>query len=123
MLQGFKDFTMRGNVVELAVGVAVGVAFTSLVTAFGSSIIGPLVQALGGGSDIGLGFTINGQRVDIGGLINAFITFFITLAVIYFVIVVPVNKMKELTGTGDGVEPTAPDLKLLGEIRDLLARR
>lgn len=123
MLQGFKDFVMRGNVVDLAVGVAVGVAFTTLVTAFGHTIINPLVQALGGGSDIGLGFKVNGKTVDIGGLINAFITFFITLAVIYFAIVVPVNKMKELTGKGGEVDSTPPDIKLLGEIRDLLARR
>lgn len=123
MLKGFKDFVMRGNVVDLAVGVAVGVAFTTLVTAFGGNIIDPLVAALGGEGEIGLGFTVSGQFVNIGGLINAFITFLITMAVIYFAIVVPVNKMKSIAGLEGEVDSTPPDIALLTEIRDALRAR
>lgn len=123
MIKGFKDFLMRGNVIDLAVGVAVGVAFTTLVNTFGSAIVEPLVASLGGSSPTdALGFKVNGKSVDIGAVINAVITFAITMAVIYFVIVVPVNKLKSLTGKGAEVDSTPADIKLLTEIRDALKK-
>lgn len=129
MIKGFKDFLMRGNVVDLAVGIAIGVAFTSLVAAFGANFINPLVASVGGGSDKGFGFQITDSPktlVDIGGLINALIVFIVTMAVIYFAVVVPVQKLQALRKPGPGAdEPEAvpEDIALLREIRDSLARQ
>ncbi len=129
MLKGFKDFLMRGNVVDLAVGIAIGVAFTTLVAAFGTSIINPLVAVFGGGNDRGFGFSLTDSAatfINIGLLINAIIVFAVTMAVIYFAIVVPVQKMQALRSPAPGVdEPEAvpEDTALLREIRDALARR
>jgi large conductance mechanosensitive channel len=129
MIKGFKDFLMRGNVIDLAVGIAIGVAFTSLVAAFGTNLINPLVASVGGGSDKGFGFQITDSPktlVDIGGLINALIVFVVTMAVIYFAVVVPVQKLQAMRKPGPGVdEPQAvpEDTALLREIRDALARR
>lgn len=128
MLKGFKDFLMRGNVVDLAVGIAIGVAFTTLVAAFGTSIVNPLVAVFGGGNDKGFGFNLTDSDatfVNIGLLINAFVVFGVTMAVIYFAIVVPVSKLQALRKPGPGEdEPEAvpEDTALLREIRDALAR-
>ncbi|MGJ9421307.1 large conductance mechanosensitive channel protein MscL [Aeromicrobium sp. CF3.5] len=128
MLKGFKDFLMRGNVVDLAVGIAIGVAFTTLVGAFGTAIVTPLVSIFGGDNMQGFGFQITDNPatfVNIGFLINAFIVFVVTMAVIYFAIVVPVQKLQSLRKPGPGVdEPEAvpEDTALLREIRDALAR-
>ncbi|VXB68340.1 large conductance mechanosensitive channel protein MscL [Aeromicrobium sp. 9AM] len=129
MIKGFKDFLMRGNVIDLAVGIAIGVAFTSLVAAFGDNLINPIVASVGGGSDKGFGFQITDSAktlVDIGGLINALIVFAVTMAVIYFAVVVPVQKLQAMRKPGPGVdEPEAvpEDIALLREIRDSLARQ
>ncbi len=129
MLKGFKDFLMRGNVVDLAVGIAIGVAFTTLVGAFGTAIINPLVASVGSGNDKGWGFPITDSDatfVNIGLLINAIIVFAVTMAVIYFAIVVPVTKLQALRKPGpnaDEPEAVPEDTALLREIRDALARR
>ncbi|AXT85915.1 large conductance mechanosensitive channel protein MscL [Aeromicrobium sp. A1-2] len=129
MIKGFKDFLMRGNVIDLAVGIAIGVAFTSLVAAFGDNFINPIVASVGGGSEKGFGFQITDSSktlVDVGALINALIVFAVTMAVIYFAVVVPVQKMQAMRRPGPGVdEPEAvpEDTALLREIRDALARR
>ncbi len=121
MLKGFKDFILRGNIVELAIAVVIGTAFTALVGAFTSAIIEPLIAAVAGADSIGLGFSINGQFVDIGAVINAAITFAITAAVVYFVFVVPMNKISERRKRGMQPVNAAPtDSELLTEIRDLL---
>jgi large conductance mechanosensitive channel len=91
-----------------------------LIGTFSEALISPIVGIfLGGGVDVGT-VTINGQVIDFTALINAVITFVITLSVIYFVFVVPMNKYRQRTGQGD-VDATPADVKLLGEIRDLLA--
>ena len=129
MIKGFKDFLMRGNVVDLAVGIAIGVAFTSLVAAFGDNFIKPIVAAVGGDKQEGFGFKITDSGatfVDIGGIINALIVFVVTMAVIYFVVVVPVQKLQAMRKPGPGAdEPEAvpEDTALLREIRDALLRR
>ncbi len=123
MLKGFRDFIMRGNVLELAVAVAIGTAFTTVVTQFGASFIKPLVGAFAGGGASGGTFTLRGQKFDYGAFINALIFFLITAAVIYFFVVVPYNKFEERRKRGQGpVDPPAPsdDIVLLTEIRDLL---
>ena len=126
MIKGFKDFIMRGNVVDLAVGIAIGVAFTTLVGAFGSTIINPIVAVAGGDKAEGFGFSITDSPatfVNIGGLINALIVFVVTMAVIYFAIVVPVQKMQSLRKAEPEAEGVAEDIALLREIRDSLQRR
>lgn len=91
MLRGFKSFLMQGDLIIIAVGLVVALAFSTLIKAFTDSIITPLVNALAGGGAAGkgLGWTINGQRIDLGAFISAIIYFVILMAVIYYVIVVP----------------------------------
>jgi large conductance mechanosensitive channel len=129
MIKGFKDFLMRGNVIDLAVGIAIGVAFTTLVGAFGQYLVNPIVAVAGGDKAQGFGFNITDSDatfVNVGGLINALIVFVVTMAVIYFAVVVPVQKLQSLRRPGRGVdEPEAvpEDIALLREIRDALATR
>jgi large conductance mechanosensitive channel len=123
MLKGFRDFIMRGNVIELAVAVAIGTAFTAVVTQFGESFIKPLVGLLGGGGAEGGKFTINGQVFDWAAFVNALVFFVLTAAVIYFAVVAPYNAFEERRKRGQGpVDPPPPpdDVVLLTEIRDLL---
>lgn len=129
MLQGFKDFIMRGNIVDLAVAVVIGTAFVALVTAFTESFINPLLAAMGGSDNIGLGFFLiegnQGSYIDIGAFITAVIAFLITAAVVYFFVVVPMKKLQEMRARGQEPEPEAvpEDVLVLKEIRDLLAGR
>ncbi|MER7274040.1 MscL family protein [Dactylosporangium sp. NPDC000244] len=91
MLKGFKNFLMQGDLIVVAVGLVVALAFSTLIKAFTDSIITPLIGAIGGGGTAGkgLGWTINGQRIDVGAFVGALIYFIIFMAVIYFLIVVP----------------------------------
>jgi large conductance mechanosensitive channel len=129
MIQGFKTFIMRGNVVDLAVAVVIGAAFSAVVTSFTSNIINPLIAALGGGSVNGLGFQlVSGNPktvVDIGAVLTALINFLIVAAVVYFLVVTPMNLLAERRKRGEEPEPKAPaeDIVLLQEIRDLLRQR
>jgi large conductance mechanosensitive channel len=119
MLKGFRAFVLRGNVIDLAVAFVVGAAFATLISAFSEGLISPIVGIfLGGGVDVGQ-FTIRDQVIDVTMLINAVIMFVITLTVIYFVFVVPMNAYRKRTGQ-DVVDATPADVKLLMEIRDLL---
>lgn len=126
MLQGFKDFLFRGNIVDLAVAVVIGTAFTALVSAFTKSIIEPVINAFGGTSVDGLSFRIiesnAATTVNVAAVINAIITFVITAAVVYFVFVVPSKKLMERLEKGEEAEPAGPseDILLLREIRDAL---
>jgi large conductance mechanosensitive channel len=124
VIKGFRDFLMRGNIIDLAVAVVIGVAFNAVVTAFSKDFIGGLIGVLGGTPDFGsAGIPVNGGKIVIGSTINALINFVIIAAVIYFLIVLPMNKLAELRKRGEAPEPTAPaeDILLLQEIRDLLA--
>ena len=123
MLKGLRDCIMRGNVLELAVAVAIGTAFTTVVTQFGASFIKPLVAVFAGGGESGGSFTMRGQTFDYGAFINAVIFFLITAAVIYFFVVMPYNAFEDRRKRGQGpVDPPAPsdDIVLLAGIRDLL---
>jgi large conductance mechanosensitive channel len=123
MLKGFKDFIMRGNVVDLAVGIVIGAAFTTVVTAFTAAFLKPLIQLLSGGEGIKAGaFTVRGVPFDWASFINAIITFLITAAAIYFLVVYPLNRLAERRARGEEPPPTAPseEVKLLTEIRDAL---
>jgi large conductance mechanosensitive channel len=122
MLKGFKDFIMRGNVVDLAVAVAIGAAFTALVAAMTKAVIEPLINlVLGGGVDGGK-FTVNGQVFDIGLLINAIITFLITAVIVYFVVVVPMNKARSRFAKPTEEGPAESEIDLLKQIRDSLSK-
>lgn len=119
MLKGFKEFALRGNFIDLAVAVVVGAAVAALIGAISAGLILPLVGVfLGGGVDAGQ-FEINGQIFDISLIINAFIVFIVTMAVIYFAFVLPMNKIRERMGQKD-LSVTPADIALLTEIRDLL---
>ena len=126
MIKGFKDFLLRGNVVDLAVAVVIGIAFGALVTAFVADIVTPVIAAIGGQPDFSqLTFTINDSKFFYGAFINAVISFVIIAAVIYFFVVVPVNALMERRKSGEEPEVEAPseDVLLLQEIRDLLRQR
>jgi len=126
MLKGFKDFLLRGNVVDLAVAVVIGTAFTAVVTAFSTDFIGGLIGAIGGTPDFGdAGFTVNESKIVLGSTVTALINFAIVAAAVYFLVVVPVNRLMALRKRGDEPEVSAPseDIVLLQEIRDLLRQR
>lgn len=91
MLRGFKNFLMQGDLIIIAVGLVVALAFSTLILAFTTNIITPLINAAAGGGSAGkgLGWTINGQRINLGAFISALLYFVIFMAVIYFLIVVP----------------------------------
>jgi large conductance mechanosensitive channel len=95
-LGGFRKFLVRGNVVDLAVGIVIGAAFTNVVNALVESVITPIIGIFGGVPDVSTwGFTVAGQPILIGAVINALITFLITAAVIYFLVVLPVNRLMD----------------------------
>ncbi|SOD72504.1 large conductance mechanosensitive channel [Jatrophihabitans sp. GAS493] len=130
MLKGFKEFIMRGNVVDLAVAVVIGAAFGAVVKAFVEDIITPIVAAIFGKPDFSnLYFTINGSVFKYGDFINALITFVSVAAAVYFFIVAPLNAIAERKARrralGQPVEESAAEVSdevaLLTEIRDLLS--
>jgi large conductance mechanosensitive channel len=117
-VKGFKHFLMQGELVVIAVGLVVALAFSTLISSFTTNIITPLVNALEGGSSAsqGLGFTVHHQFVSIGAFIAAIVYFVIFIAVIYFVIVVPYRSyMAKLGTTVYGPPAPAPDLKTCPE--------
>ena len=124
MLKGFKEFALRGNVIDLAVAVVVGAAFAAVVGAFSEALIQPMVGVLlGGGVEVGT-ITIRDQVIDFTVMINAVITFFITVAVIYFVFVMPMNRLRAMTAKdADEADEVAKEVELLTEIRDLLRQQ
>ena len=99
MLKGFRDFILRGNVIELAVAVVIGSAFTAIVTAFSTNIINPLIASVGSTEVGGLGFQIRSGNaatfVDFGAVITAIINFLIIAAIVYFILIAPMNKLNE----------------------------
>jgi large conductance mechanosensitive channel len=105
LLRGFKNFLMRGELVVIAVGLAIALAFSTLIKAFTDSIITPLVNAAGGGGTTGLGFRVNGQLVDVGAFVSALIYFVIFVAVVYFLIVVPYRRLQARRGAKVFGEP------------------
>ena len=124
MIKGFRDFIMRGNVVDLAVAVVLGAAFGAVVSAFATDFIGGIIGAIGGSPNFGdAGVEVNGSRIVWGTTITALTYFVIVAAAIYFVIVVPLTRLNELRAKDEAVETPAPsdEAKLLTEIRDLLA--
>lgn len=127
MLKGFKEFVLRGNIVELAVAFVIGAAFATLVNTFVSAIITPLLAVLTPGQAQGFGFRLRANNpstfISLGTLINSVIVFVLTAALIYFLLVVPMNAYKAHRAAKQGVAEDAVDpseTELLAEIRDLL---
>jgi large conductance mechanosensitive channel len=126
MIKGFKDFLLRGNVVDLAVAVVVGTAFGAVVAAFAKDFIGGVIGAIGGSPDFGTaGFTVNGSKIILGSTLTALINFVIVAAAVYFFVVVPINHLmaRRKTGQEPEVESPSEDIVLLQEIRDVLRER
>ncbi|WP_432572248.1 large conductance mechanosensitive channel protein MscL [Kineococcus sp. SYSU DK005] len=133
LVTGFRDFVLRGNVIDLAVAVVIGTAFTAVVTSIVQGLINPLIAAVGGGPNLEntwviplrevAGVPVVGIRV--GSIVGAVLNFLIVAAVVYFLVVTPLNRLLALRKQHGAPEPKAPseEVRLLTEIRDLLAER
>ena len=121
MLKGFKEFLARGNVIDLAIAVVIGTAFTGLVTKFTESIIQPLINRVGAGGKSNVGLLKidigGGQFIDFNVAISAAINFILIAAVVYFLIVLPYNTLRK---RGEVKQAEDTELSLLTQIRDLL---
>jgi large conductance mechanosensitive channel len=118
MLKGFKNFLMRGELIIIAVGLVVALAFSALITSFTTNIITPLINSLAGSSanGPGVGWTINHQFIALGAFISSIIYFIIFMAVVYFVLVVPYRSYMAKQGTTVFGAPTpAPPVKTCPE--------
>jgi large conductance mechanosensitive channel len=123
-MKGFRDFILRGNVVDLAVGVMVGAAFGTVVTALVKDLMTPLIAALIKQPNFSaLTFTINGSQFLYGDFINALIAFLIVATTIYFFVVMPVNKLMTRFKGSPEAPKKADDVRVLEEIRDLLKEK
>jgi large conductance mechanosensitive channel len=122
VLKGFKEFLSRGNIVDLSVAVVIGTAFTALVTKFTDSIIQPLINRIGAGKNAEYGILQieigGGQTIDLNVVLSAAINFVLVAAVVYFLVVMPYNRLRK-KGEVEQAEDT--ELAILTEIRDLLA--
>jgi large conductance mechanosensitive channel len=135
MLKGFREFILRGNVIDLAVAVVIGAAFTGVVNAIVTNIFNPLIAAIFDASDLEnvAVWTLNGSDIKFGSVLGALIQFLLVAVVVYFVFVLPINHLKKaafaikktpaesLEETKEELPPT--ETELLIEIRDLLARQ
>jgi large conductance mechanosensitive channel len=123
MLKEFRDFALRGNVVDLAVAIVIGTAFTALVQTFVTAFISPLIAMFVGKSGlVDLSFTINSADFLYGAFVQAIITFLTIAAVVFFFVVKPMNFLMSRVREKDEPASRAPaeDIVLLTEIRDLL---
>ncbi|MDX6628604.1 MAG: large conductance mechanosensitive channel [Gaiellales bacterium] len=124
MLKEFRDFLMKGNLIELAVAVVMGIAFGLVVKSLVDNLITPIIGMIGGVDFSNERFSINGSTFKYGQFVNDVISFVLTAAAVFFVIVKPVNMVMSRIRRPEVDGPAAPTQEeLLTEIRDLLARR
>ena len=124
MLKEFRDFLMKGNLVELAVAVVMGIAFGAVVKSFVDNIITPIIGMIFGVDFSGESFTINGSTFHYGLFLNDVIYFVLVAASVFFFVVKPINAITARMNKGKEGEPVPPsETELLTEIRDLLARQ
>lgn len=118
MIKEFRDFILRGNVVDLAVAVVIGAAFGAVVASLVENLVTPLIAAIGGEPDFSaLSFTINGSKFGYGEFLNALIAFLIIAAVVFFLVVRPLNRVMERLKPGKPVdEPTKACAECLSDI-------
>ena len=132
VINGFKEFIMRGNVIDLAVAVVIGTAFTALVTSIVTSVFNPLIASIFSAESLADSLVLplrGGDGILFGAVIGALINFLLIAAVVYFAIVLPLNKLKEAQDRrraagvpAEVVADPTTELDLLTEIRDLLAK-
>lgn len=122
MLKGFRDFIVRGNLVELAVAFVIGIAFATVVSSFVDNLLMPLVGKVGGRPDFS---DITRGGIPVGQFVTDLVTFLITAAAVYFLVVMPYNRLMERFQKPHEVaaEASSEEVALLREIRDLMARR
>ena len=122
MLKGFKEFLARGNIVDLAVAVVIGTAFTALVTAFTTKVLQPMINRVGAGGNKEYGFLQidigGGQIIDFSAVVTQAINFVLVAAVVYFLVVLPYNTFRK---RGELEQAQDTELSILTEIRDLLS--
>ena len=123
MLKGFKDFLLRGNVIDLAVAVVIGTAFTAVVTAIVEGLVNPILDLFGGGNEHGWGFYLDSSKpstfVALGPIITAAINFILIAAILYFFFILPASRLMKKRSTVEELELS--EVELLTEIRDLLS--
>ena len=126
MLQGFKEFITRGNVIELAVGVIIGTAFKDIVDSLVNSVINPLIGMIFGKPDFSnmLIFAFNGSELKFGVLLTAVINFLLMAFALYFFLVLPMNALAKRSKKAEDDTPkeVSEEVQLLTEIRDALAK-
>lgn len=125
-MKEFRDFILRGNVIDLAVAVIIGAAFGAVIASAVENLFTPLIAAIVGEPDFSaLDFTINDSVFRYGAFLNAVTTFLLIAAAIFFLVVKPVNAINDRRRRGEAAadEPTPEDIELLREIRDLLKQR
>jgi len=106
-MKGFKQFLLRGNVVDLAVGVIIGAAFNSVVNGFVANVLTPIISIIIGKPDFSkLAFTVNHSTVHVGDFLNSLISFVIVASVVYFFIVLPMNRLQNAFRAGKHMDPT-----------------
>ncbi len=125
MLNGFKQFILRGNVLDLAVAVVIGAAFGAVVTALVKDLITPLIAAIVGQPDFSaIQFTINGSNFPVGDFINALVSFLLIAAAIYFIVMVPVNALTARMRRGEAPpDPTTKECPECLSVIPIAARR
>jgi large conductance mechanosensitive channel len=123
-IKDFKAFLLRGNLIELAVAVVVGVAFTAVVTAFVNSIIAPLIKAIFGGATqlSRLSFTLNGSRFAYGSSRNALLSFVIVAAVVFFLVVKPMSHLMDRLGMTPKEDPVRECPECLSKVPEAATR-
>lgn len=126
MLKGYRDFILRGSVLDLAVGVVIGAAFTAMVTAISTGVLTPLIARVAGAETAEIAIGIGGgQAIDLGMVINAAMAFLITSTVLYFAVIVPVNRIRALIRQ-DNADPSQnlepAEVNLLREILEELRK-
>ncbi len=120
MWKGFKEFILRGSVIELAVAVVVGVAFGQVVNSFVADVLMPAISTIGGIPDFS---AIRVGPIALGKFLNAVLNFLIVTAAIYFLVILPMNKLKERKKISDSASKSSEEAQLLGAILDELRRK
>jgi large conductance mechanosensitive channel len=124
MIKEFKEFLLRGNLLELAVAVVIGVAFTAVINAFVSNLITPLIKAIFGGSTQfkSLSFTVHGSTFTYGAFLNALLSFVIVAAVIFFLVIKPANHLMDRLGMTPNEEPMRDCPECLSKVPEAASR-
>ena len=123
-LNGFKKFLSRGSMIDMAIGVVMGSAVTAVVNSIVDNLISPLIGMIGGVPDLSglLTITFNNSTVSFGAILNALINFLLVGVAVYFCVILPINKLRDLTAAQDEADAEEQTLATLQEIRDELKK-